>query len=330
MDAPGNDVVETSPATAPEPVQVFDFKGNLRSDVDATSIRDFDFRNPVFLPEAELRQIRLRHHDLVRYLSARLSIFLRKDVSIDMGELASDSYRGFTESIPEPSHLVLFKIEPLFGVGVVEMDPGLALHIADRMLGGRSESLETNGYLTEIETNLVDDAVHLLLEEWIRQWRNESEQELKHTIIGRETNGRFLQTSPSNAVVLVADMKAKMGECEGAIRISVPYYTLEPLIKKMQHGRQSQSSGLALESATEWRQSYNHIPVELIAEWEATSLTVKEVLDLKPGDIIELPRGIIGQTRLRMENLVRFVGEAGLENGSVAVRIRETTEGEKL
>ena len=52
--------------------------------------------------------------------------------------------------------------------------------------------------------------------------------------------------------------------------------------------------------------------------------------DLKPGDIIELPRGIIGQTRLRMENLVRFVGEAGLENGSVAVRIRETTEGEKL
>ena len=66
MDAPGNDVVETSPATAPEPIRVFDSQGNLRTDVDAASIRDFDFRNPVFLPEAELRQIRLRHHDLVR------------------------------------------------------------------------------------------------------------------------------------------------------------------------------------------------------------------------------------------------------------------------
>lgn len=330
MDAPGNDAVEASPATAPERVQVFDSEGNLRSDVDAASIRDYDFRNPVFLPEAELRQIRLRHQDLVRYLSARLSIFLRKDVSIELGSLESNSYRGFTESIPEPSHLVLFKVEPLFGVGVVELNPGLALHIADRMLGGRSESLQDTGYLTEIEVNLVDDAVHLLLEEWSRQWRSESEQELKHSIIGRETNGRFLQTSPSNAVVLVAEMKAKMGDCEGAIRISVPYYTLEPLIKEMQHGRQTQSSGLALESGTEWRSSYNHIPVDLIAEWEATSLTVEEVLELKPGDIIELPRGIINQTRLRMENVIRFIGEAGLENGSVAVRIRETTEGEKL
>ncbi len=330
MDAPDTDAVEASPVTAPEPVQVFDFEGNLRTDVDASTVRNYDFSNPVFLPEAELRQIRLRHEDLSRYLSARLSIFLRKDVSIEMGSLDSQTYSSFTESIPEPSHLVLFKVEPLFGVGVLELDPGLALHIADRMLGGRNVSLESTGYLTEIEVNLVDDAVHLLLEEWCRQWRSESKRELKHTLIGRETNGRFLQTSPSNAVVLVADMHAKMGDCEGSIRISVPYYTLEPLIKEIQQGRQKHSSGLALESGTEWRTSYNQIPVELIAEWEATALTVKEVLDLKPGDIIELPRGIISQTRLRMENLVRFIGEVGLENGSVAVRIRETTKGEKL
>ena len=31
-----------------------------------------------------------------------------------------------------------------------------------------------------------------------------------------------------------------------------------------------------------------------------------------------------------MENLVKFTGEVGLENGTVAVRIREKTEGETL
>jgi len=328
MDAPGNDAPEASPATSAEAIRVFDCQGSIIPNIDAESIRDFDFRNPVFLPEAELRQIRILHDDMVRCLSARLSIFLRKDFSVSLGGLESNTYASFTETVPDPSHLVLFKAEPLFGVGVLEIDPNLALHIADRMLGGRSEELQSTGYLTEIETNLVDDVVDILLEEWSRQWKGEGD--LQPALIGRETNGRFLQTSPANAVVLVACLETKMGECEGKIRISVPYYTLEPLIKAMRVGRQHEASGLALEQKTEWRSSYNQIPVELIAEWDAAEMTVGKLMQLKPGDLIELPRGIINQTRLRLENLVKFTGEVGLENGTVAVRIREKTEGEIL
>jgi flagellar motor switch protein FliM len=328
MDAPGDDALEASPATAAESIRVFDHEGSLILDIDADSIQNFDFRNPVFLPEAELRQIRILHDDLARCLSARLSIFLRKDFSVTMDGLESNTYSSFIETVPDPSHLILFKAEPLFGVGVLEIDPNLALHIADRMLGGRCEELKSTGYLTEIETNLVDDFVHILLEEWGRRWKGS--QDLQHALIGRETNGRFLQTSPANAVVLVAALESKMGECEGKIRISVPYYTLEPLIKEMHAGRQHGSSGLALEQKTEWRSSYNQIPVELVAEWNAVEMTVGKLMQLRPGDIIELPRGIINQTRIRMENLVKFTGEVGLENGTVAVRIREKTEGETL
>lgn len=328
MDAPGDDALEASPATPTEPIRVFDHEGTLIPNVEADSIQNFDFRNPVFLPEAELRQIRIRHDDLARCLSARLSIFLRKDFEVSMGGLESNTFASFIETVPDPSHLVLFKAEPLFGVGVLEIDPNLALHIADRMLGGRCEELKSTGYLTEIETNLVDDFVHILLEEWSRQWKGE--EDLQPALIGRETNGRFLQTSPANAVVLVATMESKMGGCEGKIRISLPYYTLEPLIKEMHAGRQHEASGLALEQKTEWRSAYDQIPVELVAEWDAAEMTVEKLMELKPGDILELPRGIINQTRLRMENLVKFTGEVGLENGTVAVRIREKTEGENL
>jgi len=321
MDAPGDDALEATPATTD---RVFDHEGSIIANVDPDRIQNFDFRNPVFLPEAELRQIRLRHDDLARHLSARLSIFLRKDFSVSMGELESNTYASFIETIPDPSHLVLFKIEPLFRDGVLQIDTNLALYVADRMLGGRSEDLQNTGYLTEIETSLVDDLVDILLEEWSRQWKGE--KDLQHTLIGRETNGRFLQTSPANAVVLVAEMTTKMGEHEGKIRISVPYYTLEPLIKEMHIGRQRDGSNLALEQKAEWRSSYNLIPVEMVAEWDAAEMTVGKVMEMKPGDVIELPKGIIGQTRIRMGNLVKFNGEIGLENGMVAVRIREKTE----
>ena len=36
----------------------------------------YDFRNPAFLSEGELRRLRLLHEDFVRYLASRLSLYL--------------------------------------------------------------------------------------------------------------------------------------------------------------------------------------------------------------------------------------------------------------
>jgi flagellar motor switch protein FliM len=105
-------------------------------------VEPYDFRNPAFLSEVELRHLRLLHEDFVRYLGARLSLFLRMEFSLKMAKLTTVAFSKFTETLANPTHICLFKAEPLTGVGIVDMSPRLALTVADRLLGGRGHSVK--------------------------------------------------------------------------------------------------------------------------------------------------------------------------------------------
>ena len=85
-------------------------------------IEVYDFRNPVFLTEVELRRLRLMHEDFIRYLSARMSLFLRMEFALKMAKLTTLSYSKFTEALPSPTHICLFKTAPLLGVGVLDIN----------------------------------------------------------------------------------------------------------------------------------------------------------------------------------------------------------------
>lgn len=283
-------------------------------------IEPFDFRNPAFLSEVELRRLRLVHEDFIRYLSARLSLFLRMEFGLKMAKLTTVTYTKFTEGLPSPTHICLFKPEPLTGVCVLDINPRLALTIADRLLGGRGHSIKTERYLTEIEVALLEDVLLIILEEWCGQWK--MEQELQPTIIGHENNGRFLQTSPKDAVVLALTLEVSFGDCSEQIQIGVPYYTIEPLVRKMQARRQKDTAVVtAVEKRAAWQDSYDQIVLPVRAEWDALELSLREVVNLRVGDVIEMPGTQLQETRVLLNGSAKFVGMVGLDTDRVAVQI---------
>src|SRR3954467_1669909 len=227
--------------------------GSKNDPTSSAKVEPYDFRNPAFLSEVELRRLRLLHEDFIRYLSARLSLYLRMEFGLKMAKLTTVTYSKFTDSLPNPTHLSLFKVEPLVGVGILDINPRLALTIADRLLGGRGHSVKAERYLTEIEIALIEDVIIILLEEWCAQWK--SEQELRPLIIGHENNGRFLQTSPKDAIVLAMTLEASFGDCSEQIQIGVPYYTIEPVVKKMQTRRQKDTAVSPTEKRSAWQMS---------------------------------------------------------------------------
>lgn len=282
-------------------------------------IEPYDFRNPAFLSEAELRRLRLLHEDFIRYLGARLSLYLRMDFGLKMAKLTTVTYSKFCESLPNPTHLSLFKVEPLVGVGILDLNPRLALTIADRLLGGRGHSVKADRCLTEIEVALIEDFIVILLEEWCGQWK--SEQELRPLIIGHENNGRFLQTSPKDAVVLALTLECNFGDCSEQLQIGVPYYMIEPVMKKMQARRQQDTTTAAVTKRAEWHPAYDRITVPIRAEWAALELSIREITSLRVGDVIELPANQCSETRVLLNGTPKFVGTVGLDADHVAIQL---------
>ena len=306
----------TVEASTPKPMLV----GAKDVVLTGAKIDAYDFRNPAFLSEVELRRLRLLHEDFIRYLSARLSLYMRMEFGLKMAKLTTVTYSKFTEGLPNPTHLSLFKIEPLVGVGILDLNPRLALTIADRLLGGRGHSVKTERYLTEIEVALMDDVVHMILEEWCHQWK--AEQELTPLIVGHENTGRFLQTAPKDAVILAMTLEASFGDCSEQIQIGVPYYTIEPLVRRMQARRAKDANvTTTVEKKATWKDSYASIAMPVRAEWDTFEVSLREITDLRVGDVIEMPADQLRQTNLLLNGVPKFVGTVGVDTDHVAVQL---------
>ncbi len=301
---------------------VYSWDGKRIDDVPNLYVEAYDFRNPIFLTEYELRHVRISHEDFIRYLSARLSMYLKMDVEIKMSQLTTTPYLQFVETIPNPTYINMFKVDPLEGIGIMATNPRLAMTVVDRMLGGKGHSIKDERYLTEIEMTMVDEVIQIILSEWCAQW--EDAPEMNAYLIGKETNGRFLQTSPHDAIMLVLTMETMLGDCSESIQLALPYYSIEMLIKRMEskHKHSAQNAGSSAKEAR-WYESFSKIGVHTTAEWTLEKLRVSEVISLKVGDVIELSPDIIEHTEVKFEGVEKFRGEIGIQNGRVAVELKE-------
>ena len=290
-DIPGDPMLDQSEidrllsmASEPAKPRVYRADGRRHDNDAALKVESYDFRNPVFLTEVDLRRLRLLHEDFIRYLAARLALFLRMECSLKMAKLTTLTYAKFTEALPNPTHLCLFKAEPLNGVGILDINPRLALTLVDRVLGGRGHSVKVDRYLTEIEIALLEDILRIILEEWCVQWHHEGD--LHPKIIGHENNGRFLQTSQKDAIVLALTIEFDFGDCSEPMQIGVPYYMIEPMVKAIQARRNRDSSPTQPHAPAQWKDVNDHISLPVGAEWDAFELSLPELTRLRAGDVL--------------------------------------------
>ena len=287
------------------------------------SISPYDFRTPVYLTPIELRKLRVHHEEFIQSLAARLSIYLRIEFGLQMAQLHTIPYQKFTDGLSSPTHISLFRVEPMRGICLLEMNPRLGLTIVDRLLGGPGHSVSMNRDLTEIEVALLDQVVSLILSEWCNHWAKY--RELRPSLIGHETNARFLNTSSVDAVMLVLVVEATMGDCMEQISIGFPYTTLEPLVRQLSQkiagSNEEMTPSPVPGSGVKWREEYSDVPINVTAEWSGLRMPARELGSLKPGDVIPLSADFSEQVNLNLAGKPRYIGRLGTIDGQWAVEV---------
>lgn len=302
--------------------------GTKLLDSSEISVKRYDFTNPIILTESDLNHLKTKSEQFVYYLSGHLSMFLRTEFNLELEDLNADLYTNFTTSIKSPSCVTLFKLQELNGVGVMDVNSHLSATVVDRILGGRGSTNPEERGLTDIEKALVEDFNQIILEEWCNQWS--SIMNLNAGIVGTESTGKFLQTSPPDAMMLILSLEASFGDVSGPIRIAVPYYTMEPVLSRLLQAVPSEGKTKTAKPLR-WHETYNEIPVDVSAEWDAFELSLRDVSNLEVGDVIELNPDLLSQTNLRIAGNTCFIGEIGLEGEQVAFQVNQSTaDGKKL
>ncbi len=286
----------------------------------ADAIRSYDFRQSGFLAPSELRRIRSRHDQFVRALAARLAMFLRVEFNVQLARLQIVGYQKFTENLPSPTHITLFKTDPLKGTGLLVIPPRLGLSLVDRLLGGPGQMPEAGRDLSEIETALLDQVATLLVAEWCNHWPEM--RELRPALTGHENNSRFLRTAPPDAAMLALTLDAGFGEQLEPIQFVFPYATVEPLVRLLTPAGMTEADGAASRSPKlKWNSEFDDVPVPVVVEWQGLTLSAGDVTRLKNGDVLMLESASAAQVQLRLSHVPKFFGRPGTRAGKWAVEL---------
>ena len=311
--APGEEVI---PAT--DDVSVLMTVGG-RVNHKAGDIRKHDFRQSGFLAPSELRRIKQRHEQFIRGVAARLSIFLRLEFTLQLGKVQILSYQKLTEALPSPTHITLFKTEPLKGVGLLVMTPALGLAFVDRLLGGPGKTPDSTRELSEIEVALIDQVATLILTEWCNHWPEM--RELHPALLGHENNSKYLQTATPDTAMLVLGLAGGFGDQLEPIQIAFPFATVEPLMRLLSPAMPDSDAAPVNTDKPRWSAGFDDVKVPIIAEWHGLKMSTGEITRLKVGDVITLDPACAAQVQLRLSHIAKFTGRPGTCGGKWAVQL---------
>ena len=287
-------------------------------------VQPYDFRNPMLLAPGVLRKLRMHQEEFASALAARLSLYLRLEFSLTLTGLQTVAYGKLAQSWSNPSHLTLFKVEPLRGVSILEIPPPLGLTIVDRLMGGPGQVPEAAREMSEIENALLDQGVHLILGEWCIHWSKV--KELKPVLLGCETNGKFIQTALPETMMLVVAMEARVGTCVERLQIGFPYSSLEALIRQLTKSADTVAEAPpqpATKAPCKWNPACDEIQIPLVAEWQGLEMTAREILALKVGDVLQINKECAQQVKVRLADVPKFNGRLGTVAGNWAVELTQ-------
>jgi flagellar motor switch protein FliM len=285
----------------------------------ASAVRSHNFRHSGFLAASELRRIRQRHEQFVRSLAARMAIFLRLEFSLTLTKVHIESYQKFTDSLPNPAYITLFKTEPLKGASLLVIPPRLALTLVDRLLGGPGLMPPDNRDLTDIEVALSDQSAMLILSEWCNHWPEM--RDLHATILGHENNCKFLQSSPPDTSMLILTVAVSISEQNETFQIVFPYATLEPLMRLLNPELTGAAAPAPRPIKPRWNAGFDEVKVPLTAEWQGLQMSAGDITRLKPGDVLGLDPACAAQVVVRFGNIPKFFGRPGTSDAKWAVQL---------
>ena len=298
----------------------------------ARPVLEYDFKRPERVSKDQLRTLEAIHDGFARNLGASLSGLLRTIIEIRIASIEQLTYSEFIRSLPNPTNFNLLDGEGLDGQLCLEISPLIVFPIIDRLLGGNSSELFVpQRPVTAIEQRLVNKLIDKALGHLSESWTNLIP--VKFQLSSTESNPQLVQIVPPNEITIIIVFEIKLGNRTGNMSLCIPFNVIEPLMGQLatQTWLTYRRHENAPDQTPQIRENIRLADVTLRAFLATATLTVNELLNLAPGDILTTAKPASGESILQIEGLNKFAGRIGKFRGHRALRLtRKTDRGEEI
>ena len=293
-----------------------------RRGTEGVEVKPYDFKRPERVSKDQMRALQTLHESFARNFGASLSGFLRTIVEVKVATCEQMTFSEFISGLPNPTSFNLVSADGLEGQMCLEISPLIIYPIIDRLLGGTSQDLFIpQRPMTLIETRLISNITTRGLSALGEAWG--SVKKMQFTIDATESNPQLVQIVPPNEVVVVIGFELKMSNRAGTMNLCIPYNVIEPVMEHLssQSWFTSAKNQRSEETEKQIGSSLTRAAVEVTGLLAHTTITVRDLLLMTPGDIIVTDRSAQKPVVVCVEGERKFVAEVGKYKQSRALRI---------
>jgi len=303
--------------------------GEVESEADVVKpepvegIVAYDFTSQDKVVRARMPTFDVINERLAREVRATLSSLLQTNVDVSANPFDTLKFSEFVRSLPVPTSLHVFRMEPLRGHGLIVFESQLVYNLIDTFFGGEAlgKARVEGREFTTIEEVMVKKAVVAVLKNVEASWA--PIEPVKAALVRSEMNPQFTAIVLPTDLVIVTRFEIELEQSAGNLVVCYPYSMIEPMRNKLSSGVQAETE----EIDTNWRRRIREVILESMVEMKiqlgATEITGERLIYMQEGDVIQLDNDASEPLSCYVDGLEKLTGYVGVQRGFQAFQVND-------
>ncbi|MBD5538847.1 MAG: flagellar motor switch protein FliM [Desulfovibrio sp.] len=292
---------------------------------DDSGVVAFDLANQDRIIRGRMPVLEIVNDRFARLCTNALSNVVRKRVELNPISIDMTKFGEFMRSLPVPTSINIFKMDPLRGNAIMIVDSRLVFALVESVFGGAGSQPKIEGReFTRIEQAVVDKIVKIALDNMEESWR--PVHDVKLELVRSEINPQFAAIVPPSDVVVVITFEVELDTSIGSMIICLPYATIEPIRSKLHASFQTERLEVDHAWVARLKERLLETPVELKVHFGDTTITGNQLMRMQVGDVLVLDTDVEDLLTCTVAGVKKYQGIAGTVKAMKSFQIIKENE----
>lgn len=288
---------------------------------DSSGTMQFDFSSQDRIVRGRMPTLEMVNERFARHMRISLFNMMRRTAEVSINGVQMIKFGEYVHTLFVPTSLNMVRFRPLKGTGLITMEARLVFILVDNFFGGdgRYHAKIEGREFTPTERRIIQMLLKLIFEDYKEAWAPVMDVSFEY--LDSEVNPAMANIVSPTEVVVISSFHIELDGGGGDFHIALPYSMLEPIRELLDAGVQSDKEDTDLRWSKALRDEIMDVKVELSTKMLDVDLTLRDIMELKAGDIIpvEIPEHIT----VMIEDLPTFRAKMGRSRDNVALQIIE-------
>ena len=284
-------------------------------------VKAFDFSSQDRIVRGRMPTLELINERFARHMRISLFNMMRRTAEVSINSVQMLKFGEYVHTLFVPTSLNMVRFRPLKGTALITLEARLVFILVENFFGGDGRfpnKVEVREF-TPAERRIIQILLKLIFGDYKEAWGPVMDVEFDY--LDSEVNPAMANIVSPTEVIVVSSFHIELDGGGGDFHVAMPYSMLEPIRELLDAGVQSDKGDTDVRWSKALRDEIMDVKVELRAKLLETELTLRELMELQPGDIIpvEMPENLL----VFVEDLPTFHAKMGRTKDNVALKITD-------